>query len=627
MMGRNGRWTVLAAVVGLVLSACGGATDPPPAPPPPPPPPPPPGGSVPPAISLDMTVGEIVTLTNPAQVRSFQLDGGGEARDYQMIVQSASESFGGVTPMQIRVTAAGASANAVPVRIPVLERRSGPTDRELAMRASSAEMETVLRDRTRQEMARVGAAPFRPGFDVSASVAAGRPPVLGEMLTFSIGIDSNFNPDCNNTGTIMGEVVYAGQNFTVVEDVDVAGTLTPSDYQEIGTQLDNVVYPTNVAYFGPPADIDNNQTVIALITAEVNRFTPQGSNAIIAGFFFAGDLLTKAGCPASNEGEIFYLIGPDPGAQFGPAISAEFANTLARTTVAHEFLHLINTEQRAIIGNGDLITNREDAWLDEGLAHLAEELAGLATAGLGTRSNLDLNRLTLSQADLDAFNDFHLLNVDRFASFLYDGPESVMTLGTSSGGDPGGVESLTFRGFGYGFVRWLGDHFGPAGAGTLPGSREELLFRELSRGGPSHVSGITNVEAALQAIAGSNLQWDELLSLYLASLVADDNAPSGTDPRAQSLTWDLRGLYAQLQTSNLGMSNPFDRPYPLVPAAVTLTASTNQVLTFSTNASSGRYVSITSPATSPDVVIQVTNQSGADLAGGVAGQVTILRTR
>ena len=139
--------------------------------------------------------------------------------------------------------------------------------------------------------------------------------------------------------------------------------------------------------------------------------------------------------------------------------------------------------------------------------------------------------------------------------------------------------------------------------------------------------GIANVEAAIQTVSGSNLQWEELLSLYLASLVADDNAPAGIDPRAQSLTWNLRGVFSQLNQSNLGTSSPFDRGFPLLPAVVTLTSGTNQVLDFSTNSSTGRYVSINSPGTSPDVVIQVTTQSGADLPGAAAGQVTILRTR
>ena len=66
-------------------------------------------------------------------------------------------------------------------------------------------------------------------------------------------------------------------------------------------------------------------------------------------------------------------------------------------------------------------TDLEHSWLDEGLAHLAEELAGLASVGLGTRSNFDLSAVLNSDEELDAFNDFHLLNFDRFGRFLQGG--------------------------------------------------------------------------------------------------------------------------------------------------------------------------------------------------------------
>ncbi|MCG8469191.1 MAG: hypothetical protein MJB57_13460 [Gemmatimonadetes bacterium] len=574
-----------------------------------------------------MGVGEVVTLSDAAQVRSFRIAGGGESRDYRMIVHSASESPGATTAMQVVLTADGASGNAVPTQPLRARPPSRLSDRELRLRASSYEQERILKRRADEELRRVGARAYRPGLDVSASVVSGSPPQLGEVLTFKVGIALPLSGDCNSNITVTGEVKYAGQHFTIVEDQQVAGHFTNADFQEIGQQLDDVVYPTNVAYFGAPADIDNNETVIALITAEVNKLTPAGSNAIIAGFFLAGDLADVSSCPASNQGEIFYLAGPDPNSTFGAEISLDFANTLARTTVAHEFLHLINTQQRVTIGGGSLVSDREDAWLDEALAHLAEELAGLVDAGFGTRANLGLAQITATDPQLDAFNDFHLLNFDRFGTFLYDGPEETLALGDASGFDPGGEASLPFRGFAYGFVRWLGDHFGPSGAGVLPGSREELLFRELSSGGPTFLKGIANVERAVQVVGSSNLQWEELLSYYLASLVVDDDAPSGVDPMTQFASWDMRDVFGALNGSNLGNSEPFNRLYPLLPSSVTLSSSTNQTISFTTNASTGRFISLTSPGTSPDLDVGITNQSGADLSAGARGRVTIIRTR
>lgn len=623
MTRRSGLGSLAAVVAGVFLHACGGdGTGP--TPPPPPPPPPPPGAV---ARILDMSVGESVTLTDPDEVRAFQIDGGSGPREYEVIVQSASETSGATTAMQLRVRAAGASAAGAPSPSRSTVRRGAMTDRELALRASSFKLETGLRESMRREMARVRGTPIRQRLDASASVASARsqPPVLGEMLTVGFGVvgsGGGIFADCDSGAEVTGEVKFVGQHFTVVEDVQLAGQFSNADYQEIGLQLDATVYPTVTSYFGDPADLDGNLTVIALITAEVNKLTASGSNSIIAGFFFSGDLIPRSQCAASNEGEIFYLIGPDPSGTHGPTISLDFANTLARTTVAHEFLHLINSERRTVMSNGP----REEAWLDEALAHLAEEVSGFAAAGLGTRDNLDLATAVASDLQLEAFNDFHLLNLDRFAGFMHAGPEQTRALGDTGGGDPGGVESLDFRGFGYGFARWLGSQFGPTGNGVLPGSQEELLFQFLSEGGPSNLTGIANVEAAVQSVAGASLQWDELLSLYLGSLVMDDNAPAGLEPRMQNRTWDLRALFEQLNGSNLGDNVPFNRPYPLVPTVVSFGSTMDQTLSFTLNSSTGKYVTIRSPATMPDAIFEVTTSSGAALPMSVGAQVTIIRT-
>ena len=621
----NGWWLFAAAIPGLTMAACaGGTTDPPPPPPPP-------------AVTLDMALGDVVILDAPAEVRAFRLASGGQARDYEITVQSASKSPGS-TEMRLSVLADGVSANAVPLVSGRLAPGLTTSDLEFRLRASSFEKERILRQRVREELIRVGARPVRPTYDVSASIAAGSPPQLGQMLTFTLGVDSNLNVDCNSNTTITGEVKYVG-SFTIVEDVrfgaqPVGDRFTDADFLDIGQQLDGVVYPTDVAYFGAPADIDNNQTVIALITAEVNEISEVGASSIVAGFFFSRDLATKASCPASNEGEIFYLVGPDPDSDFGARIDLDFANTLARTTVAHEFLHLLNTQQR-VMGGGDLVSDREDAWLDEGLAHLAEEIAGLAAVGVETRANLDLDQITTTEPDNDAYNDFHRLNHDRLGRFLQGGcvpqdpvgPAATQALGKSGGLDPGGVESLKSRGFGYGFVRWLGDHFGPEGMGVLPGSREEILFQQLSSGGPTQLKGIANVERAIQVVSGSDLQWNDLVALYMASLVVDDNAPPNVDPRTQSLTWNLRDVYGQLKMSNLGDQCPFNRDYPLLPATVTLNAATNRTLNFRVNASTGRFVSLNSVDAPADVTLELTDASGGSLGPEASAQITIIRTR
>ncbi len=633
------------ALCGLALAACGGGTTDPP------PPPPPPlatgcGGEATPSasVTLDLTPGQHVTLDAANDVRSFRLTGGDAPRDYQVIVQSASEAPGQSVDGCIRVRAERASANVAPSRAPRPASVGGELNRDLRRRASWFARERQLRERDLQELAAVGAEPVRVstrGLDPRRPADALRPPELGDTLSFRIGVGADLIVNCRNPTTVTAEVRYAGEHFTIVEDIQFhaqpeSERFSPEDFQTIGRELDEIVYPMDVAYFGEPADIDDNGTVFALISAEVNRLTPAGERSIVAGFFLARDLTRRSSCAASNEGEIFYLVGPDPDEDFGAEISLRFANTLARSTVAHEFAHLINAQQRVTLGGGNIFGDREVAWLDEGMAHLAEEVVGLRAAGLGARRNLDLDMLTASEEQLAIFNHYHIVNMIRLGHFLRggcptpnpDGPAATRVLGDAAGEDPGGVESLAFRGFGYGFVRWLGDHFGPSGAGgALPGSREEELFRYLTSGGPAHFKGITNVERALQTVVGENMEWEELLSLYLASLIADDRAPAAADPRTQWLTWNLRDLYGQLNASNLGDGCPFTRDFPLTPSRVNVHVSTGSSTEFTVNSSTGRYFSLVSSGATPNLTVEVMDPAGANLPPRARAQVTVLRTR
>lgn len=633
-----------AAISGLALAACGGGTTDPP------PPPPPPlatgcGGTATPSVSvtLDPAPGQYVTLDNAADVRAFRLAGSDTPRDYQVIVQSASEAPGQSMDGCIRVRAERASGNVTQSRPSRLTSAGVESSRDLRRRASWFARERVLRERDLQELAAVGARPVRSGargLDPLHQADALRPPDLGDTLSFRVGVGADLVVNCRNPTTVMGEVRYAGEYFTIVEDLQFhdqpdSDRFSADEFEAIGRQLDEVVYPVDVAYFGEPADIDDNGTVFALITAEVNKLTPAGEESVVAGFFLARDLTTRSSCEASNEGEIFYLVGPDPDEDYGSDISISFANALARSTVAHEFAHLLNTQQRVTLGGGNIFGDREVAWLDEGMAHLAEEVSGLRAAGLGTRANLDLSMITTSEEQLSVYNHFHVVNQIRLGRFLRggcppdpNGPGAAPALGDAAGEDPGGVESLAFRGFAYGFARWLGDQFGaPGSGGALPGSREEELFRYLASGGPAHFKGITNVVRTLQAVAGVEMEWEELLSLYLASLIADDRVPADADPRTQWTTWNLPALFRQLSDSNLGNRCPFTRAFPLTPSRVNVHVSTNSSTEFTVNSSTGRFFSLVSSGATPALVVEVMDPAGANLPGRARAQVTVLRTR
>lgn len=584
-----------------------------------------------------MAVGESAVLSDPAQVAAFELVGAAEERHYEVAVQSGSETFGGSTAMQLSLQASGATASAVDRG--GLGTRPGFSSLpdHIARRLNALELEDRLRRAAREELRRVGARPIRarsggPGPRLSV---ASSPPTVGESVEFNLAVTPQLTVNCDSQKKIDAVYRFVGQHYAIAEDVQNAGHLTPADYQSLGQTFDDVIYPTLTAYFGEPADIDGNGVAVALITAEVNKLTPRNSGTLIAGFFFSGDLVSPSTCPATNEAELLYVVAPDPNGDFSDPISIGTAISLARTTGAHEFMHLLNTQQRVTIGGGSLL-DREVAWLDEGLAHLAEEVTGLGVVGLPTRANLDLDGLSPEgdQVAQDAFNDFHLLNLIRAARFLLE-PEETPALGDANGDDPADVSTLLMRGYGYMFTRWLGDHFGPPGAGVIPGSREEALFRELSSGGPTFLTGTSNVERAVQVIAGQSVEWRDLVADFLGMVVVDDTGLPGLDPRLTSLSFDYRALFLQLSEADFVDSNGNPAPpptalqneYPLMPTRLPLGETTNTTRSFTVEASAGAFFTIEGGPTTPDAVVRLTTSAGAPLPGSAAAQVTVVRVR
>ncbi len=104
----------------FLLTACAGDSTgpapPPPAPPPPPPappPPPPPSGDV--EVRLDLALNDVFVITDPDSM-AFELPGAATAREYRVIVQSASKLGGGLWPFKLTGEACSATASSGSVR-------------------------------------------------------------------------------------------------------------------------------------------------------------------------------------------------------------------------------------------------------------------------------------------------------------------------------------------------------------------------------------------------------------------------------------------------------------------------------------------------------------------------------
>src|SRR5439155_11972754 len=161
---------------------------------------------------------------------------------------------------------------------------------------------------------------------------------------------------------------------------------------------------------------------IMLFTGQINKLTPPNtSGALVGGFFFAGDFFpttgTKPGtfCPESNRGEIFYLLSPDPTAKFGNVRTPSSVRQGTRGTIAHEFQHMINAGNRFL---NPAVDKFESTWLDEALAHFAEDAVGRVQRRFGDLQTLDYASV-LPCSPCSEANDFNAFFFQNLARLTY----------------------------------------------------------------------------------------------------------------------------------------------------------------------------------------------------------------
>jgi len=534
---------------------------------------------------------------------------------YLIAVQSASRVSGARSSLRLTIGGDGVAATGSPGG--TAGASAGPT----ASGASwSSDAELRFRRNARRELIRVRARPAgrdAVGIEVPRALVAA-PPAVGDTLFMRNSVDAELSVDCERSDRIKSVVRAVGRQFAIVEDVEAAGHLTSADYADIVELLDEPLYRVSEAYFGTPADLDDNQRVLVFITPVVNRATPRGSSTFIAGFFNPSDLSDATSCPASNVGEVLYLLAPDPDGHFGDPVNVDFAAVNVPGVSAHEFTHLIAAQQRITKGGGTF-ADLEESWLDEGLAHTAEIVVGFASAGLVPGANYAFDELA---ADVEIFNTYFLANFRR-AGFYMLRPGLTLALGDDAGEDPGGTESLRMRGFSWMLLRWIADHSDVGGGGILGGAMEETVFRDLTTGGEARARGIENIERAAGPAVGS-LEWRELIARYALSPLADD-APGQPTSDSQMTSLHLPDIFAGIHDA-LPDKDPFRDEHPLQVVVHDLSGA-GRSFDFVLSASASEYFVLASPTAHGPVTVTLTTGSGARVTGAVQPQIVIQRTR
>jgi len=339
-------------------------------------------------------------------------------------------------------------------------------------------------------------------------------PAVGDTLTFDVP-DANATNACQTFTTQRAVVKTVGTHGIIVQDITAPlGGFTAAAFDSIAAEFDQIIYPADTVHFGQPSDIDGNGHVFLLFTPQVNAATKRGSNSILEGFFFVGDLFATTSCTESNKAELFYLLTPDPTGKFSDARSTASVRQDIRGTIAHEFQHMINAGVRLSTDAPD-----EATWLNEGLSHFAEELVGRAEDHF-----TDTQKLTITDvADFPSLNNFDAFfgqNMARLREFM----GKPGALGATSGHAD---TSLAVRGAAWSLLRYSADHYANGNVAA---------FTRALVAGPD--TGVANL------VARAGTSFDSVTAGWLPALYTSDDSITNLPDRYTFLSWNIRSIEA-----------------------------------------------------------------------------------
>jgi hypothetical protein len=351
-----------------------------------------------------------------------------------------------------------------------------------------------------------------PDAGVRRSITPGVPSV-GTVM--SLNVSQGF---CTPLDSRASTVKSVGTHVILMEDnSNPAGGFSTAQYDSLAATFDTLVYPAVAGNFGAPFDIDaNGGRVIALYTSAVNDLTPSGSGSYIGGFFYSRDLYSTGSCAGSNQGEMFYMLAPDPAGAHGNVRSAAFVRGVTLATLGHEFQHLINASRRTYGAGGPYPL--EQVWLNEGLSHVAEEEVYYASSLHGPGENISIATISANQTQIDRFFEFGEANFGRLRQWL---------LRPDTAGPFKEADNLAIRGAAWAFLRYAADRKGGIESDLWSG----LAF--------SPDTGMTNLANRL----GTDPRpWfrDLAAAMYL------DDSGTGAAATYTQPSWNFRSIYAGL---------------------------------------------------------------------------------
>ncbi len=287
----------------------------------------------------------------PLEVRdercTFVLATGQADADYALVVGSLARQGG---PFHVRI-------------------RTEPTTGPTSLPEEAAVRDPAWANRVQEQAARLarGRKQHPP---IIAMPPPGPPP---QHKIFHLLTSAGSLEDLANYTAVRADLRAVGRHCQAYLDLDAPDptNLQPLIQDAVRT-FDEEVYPQALHFIGTAHDVDRDGRFTLLFTPRLARL--QNSGVPVDGFVRGSDFYRDVAAPFSNRCDMLYLCTD---LRPGPRL---------RTILAHEYTHAVVFCQHVLTPYlPGLSARAEESWLDEGLAHLAEEVHGYSWSNLDYR--------------------------------------------------------------------------------------------------------------------------------------------------------------------------------------------------------------------------------------------------
>jgi len=353
-----------------------------------------------------------------------------------------------------------------------------------------------------------------------AAGPAGASPVEGDVLDLRIP-DLGGDP-CVDYVPVTATVFFVGSRLALATNVPLPNPIDPAiiplldSLNALTMGFDGVGMDLLLTYLGSPANWDPSERILVVMAPEV-------SSAGLPVYASAVDQLPRSVCPSSDEDKIVYVAVP-------PAATASQMAAVVGTVppdLAHHIGHIIQWGRRITEGGSVL-----PAWLGEGQAEVAVEIAGMAVSGLNRQQDYTNVVMGLPNASTWLQKRFDRLSLfqgwDGASSVVTGAPQNCSIFGLSGPEVPCASEYAP--GAAWSFMRYLNDRLGILHAGGEDGFQQALIDTDPT-GDPREV---------LEQLTG--LTVPQLIVDWAAMLYVDGRLSPTEAPDLQMTSWNLTSL-------------------------------------------------------------------------------------